>query len=538
MIEALARRLSTRLAALAGWRLFAIALVLGAVAASALPPVHFLPGVFAFAGLAWLLRSAGSLWKAFALGWAFAFGYHVAGLYWIANAMLVDSARHAWAVPLAAAGLPAILAIFGGFATLAVWSVRPWMVGRPASEALLLAGVWSIAEWLRGTLFTGFPWNLSAYVWTQSEPMMQVAAFVGAYGLSFLTLVLAVAPSALGRPGLSGRRLVLACLVGTVSIWGFGSWRLASNPTETVDGVVLRLVQPNIAQRDKWRPEMRRAHLDRYLEMSLQVKADTRSAGLSTNVRPTHVIWPETAVPYFLGEDENLTRLIATAAPPGGAIVTGAPRVERAAEPRVYNSLFAITREGGVVSRYDKVHLVPFGEYMPLRNWIEIAPIVQSFQDFTPGPGLVSLAVPGLPAISPLICYEIIFPGAVIPADQPRPAMLLNLTNDAWYGHSSGPYQHFAISRMRAIEEGVALVRAANTGISGVVDPMGRITAKLDLGARGVIDAELPSPLASPTVFSSVGNWAFLALIFAAGIIGAIPTILTAISKAVRSRER
>lgn len=476
----------------------------GALAAAALPPVGVIPALFGVAVLAWAVRVAGTARGAAAAGWFWGFGFHVAGLYWIANALLVDGARHGWLIPFAVAGLPALL---GLFTAAAAWAARR-LARDGVAGWLALVGCLAAAEWLRGHILTGFPWNLPAYAWDPLPAMQQPAALIGAYGLSLVTLLVAAAPAlwldpAAGRRGRLAMTAACVALAGGLGLWGWA--RIPAGPAATVDGVVVRVVQGNVAQRDKWNPTLKPRHVLRYLALSAAGAAPTlRADGLDAGAAPTLVVWPETAFAYLIGPDTPLTGL-AGAVPPNGTLVFGAARED--ADGRVFNSVLALAGDASIRWSYDKAHLVPFGEYVPLRTVLPIGPIVQGSRDFTPGPGPAALPLPAVPPVSPLVCYEAIFPGAVTAGE--RPGWLLNLTNDAWYGRSSGPYQHVAITRLRAVEEGLAMVRAANTGISFVADPYGRVLASLGLEETGSLDAPLPRALA-PTVYSRFGDLGFL----------------------------
>jgi apolipoprotein N-acyltransferase len=496
-LRTIADRLAARSAAFIGWRRYGLAALLGVAAALALPPFHVLPLLWvAFPVLLWQIEGCATKRQAFALGWSFGFGFLVAGLYWIANALTVDTARFWWLLPLAAAGLPALLALFTAFAVLAVHMLRL----RGLALALGFALFWLVAEYLRGHILTGFPWNLLGYVWAPSAAMLQLAALTGIYGLSLVTVLAACLPA------VRSRGAVAAAVALLVLVWGGGAVRLAGapaadDPVLRVEGVLLRLVQANIPQREKWAGLNPRDHLIRHLELS---------ARPAPGARPTHVLWPETAIAYLLSEDIQAREVVGRVAPDGGAVLTGAIRVERAPSgaagepPRYWNSLHAIGPGGLIQATYDKAHLVPFGEYVPLRDIFGFLPAVATSLDFQRGPGPRSLQVPGLPPVSPLICYEAIFPGAVADPDN-RPGWLLNVTNDGWYGYSTGPFQHFQIARLRAVEEGLPLVRVANTGISGVVDPYGRVVARLGLEETGFLDAPLPAALA-PTPYARWGD--------------------------------
>ena len=360
-------------------------------------------------------------------------------------------------------------------------------------------------------MLTGFPWNPLGSVWDGVLPELQVGAVTGIWGLSLLTAVVVMAPALLADPlSRRGKALVLAVVVGLpLAGWIGGAIRLAGapdphDPDALVSGLRLRLVQPNLPQANKWRDDLREANLREQVALS-------RSPGFET---VTTVVWPETAASYFLDLDPLHREIVASAAPLGGLILTGAPRITpRDVEPfQVWNSLFAVTANAEVVGVYDKSHLVPFGEYVPFRGLLPMTKMTHGGTDFSPGPGPRTLDLPGLPPVSPLICYEAIFPHAVVAAGPERPAWLLAITNDGWFGQSAGPYQHLAAARMRAIEEGLPLARAANTGISAMIDPYGRELGRLPLGGKGVLDAPLPKPVAI-TPYGRFGNLPALLLL-------------------------
>ncbi|MSO80832.1 MAG: apolipoprotein N-acyltransferase [Alphaproteobacteria bacterium] len=503
---------------LAGWRLAALALVLGAAGMFALPPWYLLPlAIPAFAGLVWMIEGAAAgprpLRRAFFAGLLFGLGHFAVGIWWVHEAFLIDAARTAWLIPFLVGGLAVVLAVFPAAAALAaaaLWGRRP----APAvARICAFAGLWLLAEWLRSWLFTGFPWNLVGYAWTIDPAPLQFAAVAGVWGLSLVAVLAAAMPAALAdsRARRAGLVATLAfTLLLPAAMWAGGAVRLGQAPDiaageHVVAGVRLRLVQAAIPQTLKWQDGLRRQHLQMHIDLSRQLPA----AGAPS---PTLVIWPETAVPYLLANDEGARRAVALAVPAGGLLIAGAARAGPDANGtrRWWNAVHAIAGDGDIVATYDKAHLVPMGEYVPLRSVLPIDTIVPGREDFAAGPGPQTLALPGLPAVGPLVCYEAIFPGAV--AATPRPAWLVNLTNDAWFGTSVGPAQHFAIARTRAVEEGMPLVRAANTGISAIVDPWGRVLARLDLGTVGVLDAALPRALA-PTPFAYMKNWVVVSLL-------------------------
>ena len=537
--EPVSEPLAVRLARRTGWRGAALVAGLGLATAAAYPPLYLVVGLFGYAGLVWRLDACRSWRGAFATGWLFAFAQHVGGLYWISNALLVDGATYGWLIPFAAAGLPAVFAVYGGLAALAYRALALPGAGR----IVLFAAVWCMAEWVRGHALTGFPWNLPATVWAFSDALMQPAAVFGPYGLSLLTLLVAAAPAGLAGAGTMGGtmagsmaggrggRAVLAVAVAAV-VAGLPAWgwhRLATAAPAFVPGQVVRVVQGNVPQRDKWRRELMGGHIRRYMELSVAPVAEVVAPGLTPGTPPTAVVWPETAMPLFLNERPEAQRALAAVAPPDGTLLVGAPATGTDGQG-LFNSLFAIGRTG-VQARYDKAHLVPFGEYMPFAEWLPIGPLIHFNSNFSAGSGPATLSVPGLPPFSPLICYEVIFPGDVVGAGASLPALLLNLTNDAWYGDSAGPPQHLVASRMRAVERGLPLVRAANTGISAVVDPWGRVLARLPLGVAGAIDSRVPRPLPGLTPYSRWGEAGFLILIGFFLFLSQLPRVFRTVSR-------
>lgn len=492
------------LLSLTGWRRWAMAAALGGLATFALPPAYALPVLLiAFPGLIWLLDGATSGRRAFAVGWFFGFGHHLLGLYWISAALFTDIDQFWWALPFSAVGLPVLLGLFTGAAGWLFHVLRARGCGGGLAGPLLFAGCWALLEWLRGHVFTGFPWNLIGYGWVDVLPVLQSVSLFGIYGLSLLTVLAAALPAALTDPGIRPRHAwgaVAAGLALFVALGGWGSWRLATASDAVVPGVRLRLVQAAIDQKLKWANGQREKNVQENLDLS----------ALPASEPITHIIWPETTVPFFIERDARIRQVLGSVTPSGGLLITGAPRSETASdgEWRYYNSLIAVDGSGAVAGSYDKAHLVPFGEYMPLRRWMPVGAIAGNGAEFSPGPGPKTLRLTGLPPVSPLICYEGIFPGAVTdPTD--RPQWLLNLTNDAWYGHTAGPHQHFAINQVRAVEEGLPLVRVANTGISGLVDAYGRVRQSLGLGERGVIDTTLPKAPDGTTLYSRAGDCLF-----------------------------
>lgn len=493
---------------LTGWRRYGLALLAGVLAAGALPPLNIVPLLIpAFVVLVWLIDGSRRRRASFAVGWVFGFGHFVAGLHWIAFALTADPERNfIWLIPFAVSGIPAGLAIFTGFATLATDFAR--QTGWRRVIALALA--WTAAEWLRGHVLTGFPWNLVGYTWTSFDSVLQITSVTGIYGLGLITVAVMAMPASIladprgaaatpRAPERSWMPSAAAAAVLALIAVG-GAVRMGASEVRWQDGVNLRLVQANIPQRLKWRPELREANLLQHVDMSVA----------AAEVSPTVVIWPETASTFVLDEGGPAARLVGSAAPPGGVVLTGAPRTTgvRGEDFSLRNSLHIVDSESRLLGTYDKSHLVPFGEYLPLRGLLSaigFKKVTSGSLDYSAGTGPQTLRLPGLPPFSPLICYEVIFPGGAVDPDD-RPEWLLSLTNDAWFGKRAGPIQHFNMARVRAVEQGLPLVRAAGTGVSAVVDPYGRVLVKLGVGVRGVIDSRLPAPLAGPTIYARFGD--------------------------------
>lgn len=428
----------------------------------------------------------------FGLGWCAGTGYFAATLFWIVEPFLVDAPRHGWMAPFALAGMAAGLALF--------WAV-PFALTRALwpraglARVLMLASAWTLAEAARAHVLTGFPWALVAYAWIET-PVMQAAALVGPHGLGFLTLVAGL------LPGLATVPAAVAAALLVAAAWGWGSHRLAAPMPPRAEPLMVRLVQPNAAQTDKWDPA-------REAEIFARLRALSQSPAA---VPPDVTIWPETAVPFLLDDDPAAQAAAAAAAGPEGRLILGIRRAEPGEMVWTwFNSLAVLAPDGTALAVYDKARLVPFGEYIPLSRLMarlgstRLASLTGG--GFTPGPGPAVLAVPGLPPFRPLICYEAIFPGAMHGLS-PRPDWLVQITNDAWFGQVSGPFQHLAQARSRAIEQGLPLARAANTGISAMMDARGEIVARLDLSETGVVDAVLP-PALPPTPYARIGDLHF-----------------------------
>lgn len=486
--------------------------------AAALPPAYMIPVLWlGLGGLALLSCTATGWRQAMFEGWLFGVGWFGFGFYWIGYAFLVDAAQYAWMMPFAVFGIATGMALFIAAVSAAVNGLVRRCGAGGFALAPAFAGCWTLAEWMRGWFLTGFPWNPLASIWGSSSEMLQAVAWTGSLGLGFMTALVFTAPVALVFQ--RGRLTVLWVLGLSLllpAIWALGAARLDAAGTMTRDGIVLRLVQPAIEQARKWQPDLRQGHVIRQMAMS------NRTSGPAG--APSDVIWAETNVPYLIGPESEVPASLAAAVPPGGHLIFGAPRRDR--DGAVYNSLFVIDDDGKIAATFDKFHLVPFGEYVPLRGILPFDKLTAGRGDFAAGPGPRTLHVAGLPPFAAIICYEVIFSGAVIDADD-RPAWILNITNDAWFGPSTGPRQHLVQARLRAVEEGLPVVRAANTGISAVIDAYGRVRNSLALDSQGVVDAPLPEAL-PPTIFSYFGQWV--------GLLLAIGALLVSVHRFIAAR--
>jgi apolipoprotein N-acyltransferase len=420
----------------------------------------------------------------------------------VGNAFLVQADEFGWLLPVAVVLLPAALAILWGLgAALAqLFWTEDWR------RVFALALGLGVAEWLRGHLLTGFPWNAIGYALTAGEFLMQSASLFGIYALNVIAIAIFAAPAVIA-PAMGERRrnLVLPSIaaLSLAALGLFGLLRLSQATNAFAPDLTVRIVQPALDQLQKWDPDNKDSVLSTYFRLSAPEGAPLSKGSL--------LVWPESAFPFVLTQDAGVLAAIAELLPADTALVTGAYREEYppGGEREVYNTIYAIGEDGTILDAYDKVHLVPFGEYVPFSDLLARLGIRQLVpSSFTPGPFRRSLEIPLAPPFLPLICYEAIFSGQLLGQGE-RPAFLLNLTNDGWFGQTTGPYQHFHFARVRSVEEGLPLVRAANTGISAVIDAYGRSMAVTRLGEATMIESRLPVSIPAP-FYAQWRVWLFI----------------------------
>ena len=515
-----------------GWRRFLLLLLAGAIAGLSVPPLFVVPALFvSFPVLVWALDGAepGRSWRrlfgpAFSIGFAFGWGYFTVAFHWLGAAFLVDGGIMLVVMPFAILALAALIALFWGVAGALAhlfWSHGPWRI-------VTLATFLTMAEWARGHVLTGFPFDLLGYALTPNEEMMQITSVIGIYGLTLVAALLAMTPALIwpaDNRSLSRRLLPLfiALLVIAVQL-GFGYNRLAGiTSTERTD-IALRLVQPLVYEHADWANADPVALIDRLLMLS-DMRMDPSDLGLADI---THLVWPESSLPFFLSTYPEALARIARLLPETTTLLAGVPRqqyepgaTETSGPP--FNALLAIETNGEVIASYDKSHLVPFGEFLPFSGFFSKLGIKQ----FVPGaegwahgdPRRRLMRLPNTPPLLALICYEILFSGDL--GDTANAQFLFNITNDAWFDNSIGPAQHAHHARVRAVEEGMSLIRAANSGLTFATDPLGRITAELAPLQMAALDVRPHERLAS-TVFSQVRHWPLLIALLAGLLISVV----------------
>ncbi len=488
----------------------AIAAVGGLLAASAHPPYGFLPGVFGYGLILAALdgfRSARPRRTAFLTGWAAGTGYMLLSTIWIVEPFLIDVAEHGWQAPFAVVLMAGGLGLFWGAAAL----LYRWIVPDPAASGawrvIAFVACLGLSEWLRGHALTGFPWDLPGETFRAGSPLSQVAALSGAYGSTLLVLGIGAAPAVLaGREGERARLWALGLAVAAIAIFGtWGDLRLRAAPPTAPDAPLVRAVQTDLPEPPAWSEAVLREALARHTALTA---APPTPPGQRL---PDLVVWPEGAIPdsfnSYLAPGAPARAQVVRSLAPGQTLLAGGLRVSPGpsggfGDGRYYNTLLALQRTPADVINlglYDKHHLVPFGEYMPFASLLGplgLRKLVSVSADFTPGPPPRPLTLAGGMIVQPLICYEALFPGLAAGDGRTRSRVLVNVSDDAWFGRRAGPWQHLNIASYRAIEEGLPMVRATPTGVTAMIDAFGRSQGRqLAPGVRGVLDARLPPAL-------------------------------------------
>lgn len=472
--------------------------VLGILSAFSMQPLGFVAILLLTIPFTiFISETAKSKKQAFLFGILFGSGYFITSLYWITNALFVDIKAWFWVIPFSFIIGPALLSIYTGFAFLFTYMTKV----KNVSYVLLLSLFWILSEFMRGHLFTGFPWNLFGYAWDDYPYVMQSLSLFGIYGLTYLTILWASIPAIFILEN-KYKPLSILLILSFLSVNLYGMNRIYNNNSTMLEGTKVRLIQPNIKQTDKWLAEKRWENFNIYLDL----------ANSEDNKDITHIIWPESAITFSLNQYPNALKRIADATPENGLTITGALRVEYGENDKVmpYNSLIAINNKAQIIETSNKFHLVPFGEYIPYKDYLPLKPLA-NMTDFIKGIGPKTIDIQGFSSFSPLICYEIIFPANVTDKNN-SPDWIVNITNDAWYKNSAGPYQHLGISKARAIETGISVVRVAGTGISAVISPYGEIINKIDLNQKAHIDSDIPKKINS-TIYATYSNIPLIILI-------------------------
>lgn len=496
---------------------FFVSFIAGAICSLSFAPFHFFPAaIFSLSAFYFLLENENKKKQIFWLAWCYGFGYFLSGVYWIAISLLVDAAQFAWLIPFALTLIPGVLAIYLAlFALSYKFFIKKFLFIKTYQKIIVFAVLWLIFEILRSFLFTGFPWNLLGYIWSFSDNLTQLSNIFSVWGLSLFAVLICLFPTLfldfkknkISLIKVNAGDKIFGTFLFLLLIFSFfyGQNYIDNRKIIAHEDKKLRLVQGNIQQDLKWDAQQKYQNFLKHITL-------TNSKDLNL---VKMVIWSETAVPYAIDDNGDLLDKLKLATPDEGALVTGAVRVNYSKSDEiesVWNSVFAIEKSG-VVGYYDKHHLVPFGEYVPLQKYFPfISKITDGAIGFSEGEGPKTVKTSSL-SFSPLLCYEVIFPDKIIDKKN-RPDLLINLTNDAWFGKSSGPYQHFDMAKMRAVEYGISLARVANTGITAFFDPFGRVVKKIDLNEEGIIDVSFIQKL-KPTIYSKYGFYPLILLVLA-----------------------
>ncbi len=469
----------------------------GAIANLAIPPFYIFPSVFALGFGIYLITLSPSFMKSFVSGWFLGFGWFTFGLYWIGSAFMVADTFHKVLMPFAIVILPSILAIFWGFACV----FAKLLTKKKHSSIFLTVVFLTLFEYLRAKLFTGFPWLMPSMTLSSNEYLIQIFSFIGSFTANLFVFTFSILPFILISKIKSKYLIFSSLFISMIILLFFSFIRFYNKDVNKIDEQLITLVQPNIEQKQKWRPETRNDNLNKLTKLSLQKASEFRNVNRI-------IIWPETS---FEGTIPNEMRLLSSISKQilkdsKAILVVGLLRVEN---NKLFNSMVFLNSNGNVIHQYDKVHLVPFGEYIPFRkNFTTIANFFSN-QDFSSGKITKNFTFKGFGEILTLICYEILFTEEIFSRLSANTNLLINITNDAWFGKTAGPYQHLALAKIRAVELGVPLARVANTGISALISPYGREITKIPLYESGVKTVSLTAPLEN-TIYKKYGDIIFI----------------------------
>ncbi len=462
----------------------------GALFTLAFAPFNVWPIIFVVIPLfLFSIQSTSKIMQIFWNGWAFGFGHYVTSLYWIANSLTFQSDKFMWLMPFAVLGIPAVLALY----TALLGVLTCLFSTNKLIRVLAFASLWVGFEWIRSNYLFPFPWNLAGYIFEGNNYILQSANVLGLYGASFIVILLS------STLYIRNKKVWSVYFLICIFVYSFGSYRFNNQINEFVEYTNVKLIQPNLTQPHFGDLDLQKEHIIKLVEATV----------LSPQENITHIIWPEAAYPVMLQDHDKSLKTLATLAPPEGALIFGADRIERDLTPddperpfKIYNSLMVLDNDKSLLATYDKELLVPFGEYVPMRKYFSIMDkIAQGMMDFTPGKNIKGKVIdtPTLPPFLPLICYEITIPN--LSTDR-QAEWILNITNDLWFGNTIGPYQHLAMARFRAVELGLPVVRVANTGISAVFTAYGEELHRIGYGESGSIVTKIPAP-----IFNFFNGW-------------------------------
>ena len=460
-----------------------------------------------FAALYYLYQTLDNKKQVFALIFLFAFAYFTTGLYWIGNALTIVNFGTREAI-LSVGAISAVAAMFSAFYASISYI---WLKKDSQLTNLIWFSVFiSLSEWVRGyAIFAGFPWNLYGYGLVGSPALAQSLSFMGAYGLTFMSILWGGAIGYVWCRHKGYKGVAAFSIISFALIYAYGHYRLSSNPTSYHNNIEMHITQPNIEQGDKWVKGREFSDFEKHVDLlQLPFAADKQHV----------VVWPEATIAHTLLNSPKVNKRLQDILGNNGILLSGVVAPRSSDKTKFYNSIWGWSGNSNAEHVFSKSHLVPFGEYIPFAKYIDF-PLIAKFAGLQHGQGTATINVDGFPSFSPLICYEIIFPHEAA-LKHNRPEYIMTIANDAWYGDSSGPYQHFAQARFRAIEQGLPVVRAANTGISGIIDPYGRVIERLELSTRGSIDHLLPKRTVKSTIYARFGDLIYVGLILIAGIFG------------------